>query len=153
MKPVLAMFLSVSSVHFPFTLSVTPLSQCLFFSPMPADQFQDHREKRNVVKCIDYGEKQFSPMGSECGNQDRSEVVFHQYHRDQADQTDQDTSPPLPQGLEPDPGFFHKAGNDKSHHFPYIAISVIHHLLRIHEQLPLRVQGHGIRLDRDIQKR
>ena len=79
-----------------------------------------------------------------------TEKLLQQYHQYQAEDTEQTASRPVPGSLKPDPRLFHKPGDNKPHHLPDVTISVVHHLLRIDEELAACRIIHRIRLERDV---
>ena len=79
-----------------------------------------------------------------------AEKLLQQNHQYQAEDTEQTASRPAPGSLKPDPRFLHKPGDNKPHHLPGIAVSVVHHLLRIDEELTACGIIHRVRLECDV---
>ena len=89
-------------------------------------------------------------MRAEGMDHNGAEKLLQQDHQYQAEDTEQTASRPAPGSLEPDPRLLHVPGDNKPHHLPGIAVSVVHHLLRIDEELSARRIIHRVRLERDI---
>ena len=89
-------------------------------------------------------------MRAEGMDHNGAEKFLQQDHQYQAEDTEQTASRPAPGSLEPDPRLLHKPGDNKSHHLSGIAVSVVHHLLRIDKELATCRIIHRVRLERDI---